>query len=590
MRRSLPFLFLLAPLALFAQNGEKAAACFWGIDFELGIPLNWEITQVERQSPAGVGTGEFVPAFTIGTAADANMGGYFPVPDRPIGNQFVMANDDASPCNCDMDTISLATGPIDLTGRTGLALEFRAFHEMTLGAGDAIVETSTNGTDWTFLDTLDAVIGRWQDLFLDLSSFDNAPFFQLRFRWSDGGGWSSGFALDDLCLRERTGTDLSVIDVQLHNIAADPFITAIADLRYNMLPLEQARPLSVSVLVMNRGLSSLDAVSASIAVDLDGASQGSFNSVGTVDLAPGQRDTLVIQTAWAANNTGEVGVQATVTFTGTDDDLTDNTGLATMQITGPGWDDGYGAMAVDDHQIQGSIGSDQAFIAANRFEIVNNGSTARSITAVLGSNSQVGEQVRAILMDANFAFIDTSLSHTLTQDDINAASIGLPIHLPFYTAPELTVGDYFVGLQRLSGSGTVSVATSGNRAIGASAFMEGLTFDIRWVEAVPMVRLHLNDYAVGLVEEPWIQGDAPTIVPNPTEGMTTIGWKSHSGLSVRLSVIDATGRICVEQDLGASPLGVRRMELDTRALSPGAYQVILSSYDGSSAARLLVVR
>ena len=94
---------------------------------------------------------------------------------------------------------------------------------------------------------------------------------------------------------------------------------------------------------------------------------------------------------------------------------------------------------------------------------------ARGASAVIGTDSQVGEEIRMILMDGNFTFVDTSLRHVITQDDINAAYGGTFIYLPFSTTPELLIGDYMVGCQRLSGTGRVSVATSGNCVPGAKA-------------------------------------------------------------------------------------------------------------------------
>ncbi|MBK8500489.1 MAG: hypothetical protein IPL52_17130 [Flavobacteriales bacterium] len=590
MRKALPVFLAFLPFTLIAQGGEKAAACFWSNDFESGIPLDWEITQVERQTSAGVGLGEFVPSFTLGTATDANSGGYFPVPDRPIGNRFIMANDDASPCNCDMDTVSLTTGPIDLTGRTGLALEFRAFHEMTLGAGEAIVEASTNGSDWNLVDTLDPVAGAWQDLFLDLSAYDDAPLLKLRFRWSDGGQWSSGFALDDLCLRERFMTDVSIVGVRLGNDTASAFVTGDQRLGYSQVPLEQAAPAIISVEVVNRGTTVAPLVSAHAWLELNGTDLGDAPFPISPSLQPGERTTLVVETMFVPNSTGDLVASVVLIQPGNDDDPSDNTGSATMRITGPGWNEGYGAMAIDDDQIQGSIGSTEGFIAANRFEIVNEGSTAHGASAVLGYGSQIDEVVRAIIMDGNFAFIDTSLRHTIAQADLDGAAGGLPVYLPFANVPALDPGDYFVGLQRLAGTGYVSVATSGNCTLGQSVLMEGATFDIAWTDAIPMVRLHLNDYGVG-VDEPGGRGHLGLRVsPNPATGPITLAWDQARSERVVVRVIDLFGRTCLQFDLGHRSTGPQRIEMDASELSSGTYTIGIATPSVTSCTRLIIAR
>jgi Secretion system C-terminal sorting domain len=582
MRKEIPFLFLFLPFTVVAQGGEKAAACFWGNDFEGGIPLDWTITQVERQTPTGVGLGEFVPAFTIGTAQDANAGGFFPVRDAPIGNQFIMANDDAEPCNCNMSDVSLTTGSVDLTGKTGLALEFRAFHEMTLGAGDAIIEASTNGTDWNLLDTLDAVSGAWQDIFVALNDYDNAPFFQLRFRWSDGGSWSSGFAVDDICLRERVNTDVSVIDVQLHDISSDPFDGGADDMKYTRLPLEQARPLVASVVVMNRGLTTITNLGAQLTVLLNGSAQGTFGSAAVIEIAPGQQDTLLVETNWTASSTGEIQADATLTLSGIDDDGSDNTGSATMQITGPGWDDGYSALARDEGIVQGDMGTMANFILANRLEIVNSGSYARGISVVPGVASQAGEIVRAYLMDANLALVDTSFRDTLSQDEIDLGYGGGAIYYPLSATPELYPGDYFVGFQHLSATGQVSVATSGNCTIGSSVLLEGISFDLTWTTATPMVRLHLADFGVGMPTT----GTTPTIrlYPQPAGDHVTIEFGHDRG--ARLRILDTNGEVVLE--LAPSTMG--RWSFGTSHLACGIYLVQAISERSTVTQRLVVVR
>lgn len=589
MRTILAFIFSILTVALAAQSVRKAAACFWSNDFEAGIPVDWEITQVERQTPEGVGLGEFVPAFTLGDAADANAGGYFPVADMPIGNQFIMANDDAEPCNCSMSDVSLTTGPIDLSSREWTSLEFRAFHEKTLGAGDAIVEATTNGSDWTVLDTLDAVVGAWQDVFLDISAYDLAPLFKLRFRWSDGGGWSSGFALDDICLRERSDTDVSLIETGLFEIAGDPFNTSSNTLRYTELPLEQTRPLFVSTVIMNRGVANVLGIGFDAEVFLNGVSQGTFSTEAVLELAPGERDTITLATGWTATSTGTIEVNVTATLSGVDEDPADNEATATMRITGPGWENGYGAMACDEGMMQGTIGGSNNFIAANRMEIINEGSTARGVSAVIAGNSQLGEKVRAILMDANFAFIDTSLSHVLTEADLNAGWVGEALYLPFSETPELTSGDYHVGLQRLTGTGDVFVATSGTGPMGAAVLMQGPTFDISYLSATPMVRLHLEDYGVGLAEF----GSVPAglrVFPVPANESVILDLTLEEPAAVRLEVFDTMGRMVLSGDRGVLPAGMHTQQLTVGTLEPGGYTVHVVTPGARSTKALIIAR
>src|SRR5690606_38640720 len=108
-------------------------------------------------------------------------------------------------------------------------------------------------------------------------------------------------------------------------------------------------------------------------IQLDGTDHGPFNRDPIATLQPGERTTIAIGTGWVPTTTGEVIVTATVNATETDEDPIDNTATTTMRITGPGWDDGYSAMALDDGVQQSAIGGSEIFITGNRFEMIAGG-------------------------------------------------------------------------------------------------------------------------------------------------------------------------------------------------------------------------
>ena len=569
--RTLGLLLLALPSLAHAQGGAKAEACFFSANFEDGLmPAGWDVgALVERQTSEGDSLGEFVPAWTVGTSAQANANGYFPVVDQPIGNQFAMANDDASPCNCTMADVALTTSVIDLTGRTNVALECRVFNEMILGSDTAVVEASTDGTTFWQLFEIPAVADAWQDLLIDLSDYDGQPGLQLRFRWRDGGGWSSGFAVDDICLRERLANDLSVVQVATNTIGFDPFQLGDQTLRYRLLPLEQAGPLTTSVRVLNRGVNDATGVSISVNVTLNGNEVYVSAGIPVGDMpAGGPAIVFTVSTGWVPTGVGEVVVSMTVSST-SDDDHTDNTGTATMRITGPGWDNGYGAMACDEGQVQGKVGGTNNFIAMNRMELVNEGSTAQGISAVVSSSSQVGEFVRAILFDANFAFIDSSLRHALTEEDLFNGWLGEALYLPLSTAPALTAGDYHVGMQRLTGTGEVFIATSGNSPLGAAVLMQGTTFDISYLTATPMVRLHVDDYGVGIAEQQ--NTTAMRIYPVPVNDILTLEFDLATSSRGHIELVDLAGRSVLREDLGQLSAGTRTQRLNVNDLAVGTY-------------------
>ncbi|MCB0768313.1 MAG: hypothetical protein KDB95_13980, partial [Flavobacteriales bacterium] len=332
----------------FAQ--PRADACFFANDFEGDDAFNgWDLgPQVERRTPEGEGLGEFVSAWTVGNAGDANAEGYFAVMDSPIDNRFAMANDAAYPCNCEMGDVALTSPLIDLTGRTGVALECRVFHEGLFASGPAVIEYSTVSGEWTSLDTIEAIAGQWQWLNLDLGAADGATDFRLRFRWSDGGAWAGGFAVDDICLRERRVHDLVVSRAQLGAQQASAFETGDQRLYYSQLPVSQAGPVTVAALARNGGTASLHQVQLSAEITLNGTTYGPFAAEPISELLAGEEREVTIATGWQPDAPGVAVIDFVGSADETDEAPEDDMATGSVRFTGTGWDNGYSAMACDD--------------------------------------------------------------------------------------------------------------------------------------------------------------------------------------------------------------------------------------------------
>ncbi len=570
--------------ALFQQtvvHGQaKAQPCFFGADFDDGVlPSGWDIGPlVERRTPEGIGLGEFVPAWTVGDAEQANAGGFFPVPNVPAGNRFAMANDDAPPCNCDMQEVSLTTPPIDLSGRSGTALECRVFHEQTLGGGPAYVEASMDGNNWITMALVPVQSGAWRSLVVNLSAFDGQSSVRLRFRWSDNGQWASGFAVDDICLRERLAYDLSVVRTHTHDPSASPFTVNDQSLRYRLLPLEQAGPMTVAVEVINRGMQPMPGVNATAIINQGGVDHGPFAGVAIPLLVPGESAILPISTGWTPTSTGTVTVSITVAGDVADMDPSDNGGSADLRITGPGWEDGYGAMARDEDMPDGLVGGEEVFISGNRVELVNAGSTISGISAVLGVATAEGTIIRAILMDVNMALVDTSVRHVITLEDLDRIQVGEARFLPMAHPAPLPAGDYFVGMQRLNdeNDGTVHVLVSGIGPVGGSILMEGETFLLSYPLFTPMVRAHFNDYGVGVNEALSTIPAGPHVFPVPMRDQGWMTFEMEKPAMVAYRIIDTQGRTISTVDLGKLPSGPQRIAMDVSSLAPGTYLLSLT--------------
>ena len=587
--RSFAAAFVLAlPFAGWAQ--PRASACFFNEDFEGENALaGWDLgTQVERRTPEGVGLGEFVAAWTLGDASDANAAQYFPVTDNPIGNRFVMANDAAPPCNCDMDDVLLTTPTIDLTGRTGVALECRVFNEGTLGAGNPRIEANVEGDTWITVLEIAAVEGEWQPLVVDLSAYDNSPALRLRFRWSDGGNWAGGFAVDDVCLRVRQVNDVSVSRVLIGDATVSPFTLGDQSLHYRQLPLTQAGPVHITAEVKNSGTAMLRNIQVDATLELNGTGQGPFLAALIDSLMPGATTYAPIATNWTPTEAGTVTITANAVHTAVDDDFSDDSVSGELQLTTPGWDGGYSAMSCDNGIATASVGGTGTFMVANRMEIINSGDHANGISVSFNpALTQVGEVVRATLMDANFSFIDTSMRRTLSQADIDGLWNGVPQYFSLSTAPELSAGDYWVAIQHLNASAqNVHVNVGGASPLGRSAILEGTGFTLSYLYSTPMVRLHLSEVAVAVRD---IAGAEVVVslypVPANDEVQVVIPPAFPTGGSWH--VVDASGRTVLSGSTTASSTS-GRLALRTADLVDGSYTLVLVGDDRLLKARLVV--
>ena len=555
-------LFILVPAA--AQ--EKALPCLLSANFEgEGIPAGWDIGAPVTQLD---GSNNTTAAWRIGNATEANANGFFPVPDGPVNNRFIMANDDAAPCNCAMDEVILTGPSIDLTTTTGTVLECRYFFDGNFNSGVAAVDASVNGGEWTVIDTLTALEAQWQDLFLHLGAFDGAPDLRIRFRWSDNGQWASGLAVDDVCVRGRLQNDLSVRTLLSHDPEPSPFNSAVRSLRYSELPLVQAAPLILATWLRNGGTNTARNIMVTPTVLLNGVAQGPFATQLVDSLLPGERRLVRIPTDWTPTEVGVVELSVSATSDGIDEDPLDNAASTSMRITGPGWADGYGAMASFEGDAQGTIRREGPFAVLTRMELEGDETAVSGVSAVLGSNTTAGGRIRGILFDAQLAFVDTTITQVLSDEDMNTVNGGGPIFLPWANVTTLS-GDHFVGIQVLDGDGEVSIATSGTNPVGASMALTGANFEVDWLQASPMIRLHTSSFGVTVNEV----NAAGSLVLGPNPASTVLWYRFDDRAVDEVQVMDMWGRsVRVPHFLTAGRGGG---QLDVSSLSNGCYTLTI---------------
>ena len=243
-------------------------------DFEASgadLPADWGNTDVTDID------GVVVAAFNVGDAALANSGGYWPVPDSPVGNMFAQANDDGPPCDCDMFLVELTVPEVDLSAATNPALSFDLFHDRGFGGGDAGVSVSTDGGDtWEILMEILPVDVVWQTVILPLYAYEGQTSLIVKFNWSDAGSWASGFAVDNVGIGSLADFNVATDKVEFGDWNQEEFGAGVYP--FTRVPLSQVSPITATAVVSNFGFNTQANVMFNLDVMVDGSSVGTWDS------------------------------------------------------------------------------------------------------------------------------------------------------------------------------------------------------------------------------------------------------------------------------------------------------------------------
>lgn len=481
---------------------EKALQCLLNADFEAGLPAGWDIGAPVAVVSDG---GTTVDAWRVANAIEANVNGFFPVPDLPYNGRFVMANDDAAPCDCDMASVSLTSPVVDLSGTSGAVLQYRVFHDGNFNGGTAAVEASTDGNAWTRVDSIPAVERAWQHRFVDLGAYDGIGGVQLRFRWSDNGQWASGIAVDDVCIRGRLAEDLTLVEAFIHDPEPSPFNTAVRSLRYTQLPLQQVDAITVAARVRNSGRNTARQVRMNVNINQNGNTQGPFPSAVLDSLVPGEEALLRVATGWTPTAVGELSFSYAVEAQATDEDVLDNTAQQSMRITGPGWADGYGALGSATEAVEGTLSGTGVYAVLARAELGITAIAPSGISVRLGAGTTEGTTIRALVLDQNLSFLDTSARWILGSDDLERIAAGEDFFFPLSGNVALS-GDVHFGVQSLISTDQLEVLMGGGVPPGAAVTLEGVFLDVGYPQRAPYIWMHMEEVGVGVYEHPRQQG------------------------------------------------------------------------------------
>ncbi len=362
-----------------------------------------------------------------------------------------------------------------------------------------------------------------------------------------------------------------------------PFNTSTRSLGYSRIPIEQQTPLRLSARIRNNGTAAANNVTVEASITVGGGSPSVINTTVAVSLAP-LADTLVSwETGFMATSAGEAAVALTASVAEGDEETSDNNAVLGYTVTSTA--DGNHAMALDNDLANTSCGTDNGFLAGNRFELIGGGSSVQGISVRFGVGTSVGSRVNALILDGGLNLLTSSATHTVSEDDLALSSAGGSVYIALDSALAVPADrDVFAVVRCQPDSGFLRVACGGAVPQGAALVVDASTFQISYPASAPIVRIHLSQPITGISP---IERGTPGLViyPVPSRGSITVVSGRQADAGALVEVLDGQGRRMLAGTMGPAASGFR---FDTSAWPSGVYCVRLAGASGPATARLIV--
>ena len=599
----------LPPAIMYAMEQRSAAVdCeneFYCENFETitipALPTGMSTTTSESNYfiPLG-GSSVEVDGFFTGNSQDAGAGGYWTYLDDHT--TFAMTNDDS--ClpggsapnennNCDLSFEVLELPEFDFTGQADMWILFEFYHDKNWGGGDASVEISSDGgTTWNDMSGPLPATQAWQAAAFDLSQFvdSTSSNVKIRFIWSDGGSWASGFAVDDIVINPLPDYALKL------NQALQLFPSSyFGGNSYKNVPLVQAQTAGYTFAgyIQNMGLNTLDSARIYASISSEGFTSQS-NGINTESL---DQDTLYCSDIFTPSSTGTYSADI---YSSDDNGTVSSTNSVSFVVSDYDF-------ARDDADFAGDY--------TGGSYVNNEGSEQRgNVFDIYADAMLYAIKVRAHPATTDFCAVKGVINTVIPSDDPETAT-----EYAFFTeTPEINIGAHTDGwtnlmldppVQLFAGDlilatisaaynsvDTLVIGTCGNTDVGETMLQDidgtqpnGNPGDWYYTTSAAMVRLNFDPNATGPASiaslNEFTNDTKFNVYPNPNNGSFNITI-SKSNVDQKIEIKNILGQIVYSQNASYST----ENNINLSELEKGIYSISLTSINGITPSKKIIIQ
>lgn len=460
----------------------KAATEFLAEDFEaMEIPVSWPLEQA---------------AGAEGWIADtADVNARWSPTARPDDLWFAVSNDShidtTGGVTNDASADYLTTPAVDLSGVSSAAIKVDLFFNPEFSLSTATIEASSDGSTWTSIYTVTANTEWQNDIIISLDNYVGQAAVQVRFGHNDGGGYASGFAIDNVIFRE------SVVDLGL---------TLAYDI-YSKIPANQVYAIEVAGNVANNEYETATGVTATATVEDPSAATTNLATTLSPDVLNGLEDQdFLLAPTYTQGENGVYTFTFNVASTEADDEPLDNEISFTSEVNDT-------LFARDNGDVNSStlagkntdigLGIPLDFYPGNIYNFVNE-DTITAVEFVFGADAAAGDEIRISLygfdglgeVDFNNVIAST-LSAVKTAAAGTAETVVLPIEGGFYdpfAGESLFAAADYIGAAGISTVGTDSTGLVSEGQSSLYLVNAGFGLVIPTASAPVAIRLILGEF------------------------------------------------------------------------------------------------